>query len=143
MGRDPTADPLALALLQVLTLALSLVGSYSFGQQSSRQAAQDLLRPHARSSFRLVQNLAQSFQRLGTSIGRERDLLSGLSDEQERIPFISVYQSMELLRVQVLEQIGTATNALEGWRDILPDEVEELERRAAAQGNNETRQEGG
>jgi hypothetical protein len=130
VGTDPEADPLALALLQVVTLALSLVGSFFFGRNTAREAAQDVLRPHARNSFRLVQNLAKAFQRLGTSIGQQRTFLTQLADAEDRVLVVNVQQSMELLEVQVLEQIGTATNALEGWRDILPDEVEELERRA-------------
>ncbi len=129
VGTDPDGDPLSLALLQIITLGLSLSGSYWFGTNSARSAAQDVLRPHARSSFRLVQNLAEALQRLGTSIARQQAFLGQLADEGS-LGIVNVDQSLDLLRVQVLEQIGTATNALEGWRDILPDEVAELERRA-------------
>ncbi len=36
---------------------------------------------------------------------------------------------LDLLFVQINEQIGTADDAMEDWRDIVPDEVAELERR--------------
>lgn len=130
VGTKPDADSLAVALLQVLALGMSLIGSFFFGRNAAREAAQDVLRPHARSSFRLVQNLARAFQRLGTSVGRQRAFLTDLADQDQRVYLVNVQQSMDLLEVQVLEQIGTATSALEGWRDILPDEVADLERRA-------------
>ena len=33
---------------------------------------------------------------------------------------------MDTLSAQVLEQIGTANDAMDDWRDILPDEVDKV-----------------
>jgi hypothetical protein len=37
-----------------------------------------------------------------------------------------------MLEAIVAEQIWTATDALEDWRDLIPEDVEEVERRIAA-----------
>jgi hypothetical protein len=48
----------------------------------------------------------------------------------QQIPLDQVIAALDLLFVQINEQIGTADDAMEDWRDIVPDEVAELERRA-------------
>jgi hypothetical protein len=39
--------------------------------------------------------------------------------------------SLDVLAAQVLEQIGTANDAMEDWRDLVPEEVAEIEAQAA------------
>jgi hypothetical protein len=46
-----------------------------------------------------------------------------------QIPIEHAIAVLDLLFVQISEQIGTADDAMEDWRDIVPDEVAELERR--------------
>jgi hypothetical protein len=36
---------------------------------------------------------------------------------------------MNALRSQVIEQVGTASDAMADWRDIVPEEVEKIEKR--------------
>jgi hypothetical protein len=39
---------------------------------------------------------------------------------------------LAILSALITEQIGTADDALDDWRDIVPDEVEAIEQQAAA-----------
>ena len=64
-------------------------------------------------------NLAHSLSRAATAIESAQ-----ISDSQEN------YQvALARLEEIVTEQLTTAGNALEDWRDIVPEDVEELERK--------------
>lgn len=100
-------------LLQAFSLALGLVGSFYFGKQSATDAAKQIIKPHARSAFRRLISLYESLSRVGTEIENSKN------SQSESITIAK----MEAI---VVEQLATADDALEDWRDIVPDEVEEL-----------------
>ena len=75
----------------------------------------ELISPHARSAFRRVTALYNSLYRLSTRIER---LNSDKPDNR-----------LDLIQALVDEQIATGQDAIEDWRDIVPEEVEEIERR--------------
>lgn len=124
---------LELALFQALSLGLGLAGSFWIGQKTVRAATEDVIRPHARSAFRRVLSLYQAFGRLSASVEDRRSLLRriGLSREGE-VPLDHVEAALDLLAVQVTEQIGTANDAMDDWRDLVPDDVAKVEAKAAA-----------
>lgn len=120
-----------LILFQVLVFFFGLWASFEFAKQSAENAAKDLIRPHANSAFRRVVSLYSAFQRLGSSIEARREVLKDLaSAKDEQIHFAHVQSSLDLLAAQVAEQIGTANDAAEDWRALVPEEVAEIERRA-------------
>jgi hypothetical protein len=128
-------DGLSVGLLQAFTLLLSISGAYVFGKNAAREAAQDVLAPHARSSFRRVRNLYSALQRFAESIVVRRDVLEKIAAENDGLVAVEhVRAAMDLLGTQVFEQIGTADDALEDWRDIVPDEIAALETEAARRG---------
>lgn len=104
-------------LLQIFSLAFGLVGSYIFGRESARSAARDVIKPHARSAFRRLLSLYSSLSRLALAIQAARPA-SGSGFLQQTV--------LDKLEVMVVEQIATADDALEDWRDIVPEDVEEL-----------------
>lgn len=106
-----------LGLLQLLILATGLVGSYIFGKHSAQAGARDVIRPHARAAFRRVTALYQSLYRLSIRIEQ-------LKDEKPD-------NRLDLIQALVDEQIATGQDAMEDWRDIVPEEVEQIERRSA------------
>lgn len=110
-------------LLQVFSLGLGLLGSFVFGRESAREAAKDLVKPHARSAFRRLVSLYQSLSRLAKAIQSAR--LVNISDPV--YPFV-----LDKLESLVIEQIATANDALEDWRDIVPEDVEELRAKLVA-----------
>ena len=110
-------------LLQVLSLGLGLLGSFVFGRESAREAAKDLVKPHARSAFRRLVSHYQSLSRLAEAIQNARPV----NNVDPVHP--SVLDKLESL---VIEQIATASDALEDWRDIVPEDVEELRAKLVA-----------
>ncbi len=111
--------PLEGVLLQVVILAAgvgaSVGASYMVGKNAALEAARSLIRPHALSAFRRVYNLYDSLYRLSVRI----------EELKERGPDYR----LDLVQALVDEQFTTGRDALEDWRDIVPEEVEEIERR--------------
>jgi hypothetical protein len=103
-------------LLQVISLASGVFGSFQFGKQSAREAAKDMIKPHARSAFRRLVSLYESLSRVAYEINNSNQLAS---------PEITIAK----LEAIVAEQIATADDALEDWSDIVPEEVAELKER--------------
>ena len=99
-------------VFQVITLAAGVLGSYRFGRHSARDAAYDVIRPHARSALRSVLTLHDSLQRLARRI-------EGLKTD-------SADRGLDLIQAIVEEQIPLGSSAVEDWRDVAPDDVEEV-----------------
>ena len=104
-------------LLQVFSLGIGLIGSYVLGRESASQAARELIKPHARSSFRRLLSLYRSLSRLATAIQAAR---------QGNNPDPTTSLILDKLEGMVIEQIATADDALEDWRDIVPEDVKEI-----------------
>lgn len=100
-------------LLQAFSLAFGLIGSFYFGKQSTKDAAKEIIKPHARSAFRRLISLYESLSRVGIEIEKSKE------SQSETITIAK----MEAI---IVEQLATADDALEDWRDIVPEEVEEL-----------------
>jgi hypothetical protein len=117
VAANRTLTPLENVLLQVFSLGLGLIGSYILGRESARAAAREMVKPHARSAFRRLLSLYRSLSRLAYAIQTARS--SGNSDTNN-------FYILDKLEGIVVEQIATADDALEDWRDIVPEDVEEL-----------------
>lgn len=100
-------------LLQAFSLAFGIIGSFYFGKQSATDAAKQIIKPHARSAFRRLISLYESLSRVGAEIENSKN---------------SQYEAITIAKLEaiVVEQLATADDALEDWRDIVPEEVEEL-----------------
>ena len=114
-------------LLQIIFLAIGCSVSFFVGQKSVERAAKEVIKPHARSAFRRLLSLYHGLSRAGTAIESAQ-----ISDSHEN------YQvALARLEEIVTEQLSTADDALEDWRDIVPEDVEELEQKR--QSDNTTR----
>ena len=102
-------------LFQVVILGTGLSGSFLFGRSSAADTARDVIRPHARSAFRRVLSLYKIMYDLSVRI-------EGFQQE-------GYDRRLDVIRAVVDGQIVTGQDALEDWRDIIPDDVEEIERR--------------
>ena len=127
--RDLTA--LENVLLQVFSLGFGLLGSYVVGRESARDAAREMVKPHARSAFRRLLSLYGSLSRLAYAIQTIR------SDGNAHLDTMRVLDKLEAI---VVEQIATADDALEDWRDIVPEDVAELRAKLAPQLSREKEQ---
>lgn len=104
---------LELVTFQVMTLFLSLLGSFVGGQQFADASSEQSLRRHAKSAFRRVLSLYRGLSRVAALVAE-----SG-ADAQKVLPIVEAV---------VKEQIDTADDALEDWREIVPEDAEALER---------------
>jgi hypothetical protein len=129
VGTQKNPSGLAVALLQGITLVFGTVGAFVLGKDASSAAARELVRPHARSAFRRVQNLYRGLSRQQEVIALEQMRLREVSElnDDGMIPFEQARASLFALGYMVIEQISTADDALEDWRDLVPDEVEAIE----------------
>jgi hypothetical protein len=111
-------------LLQFVTLAMGTLGSYALGRESTKEAAKEVIKPHARSAFRRLLSLYESLSRLAFAIQQSK--LACAENTKE-------YFVLDKLDAVVNEQISTADDALEDWKDIIPEELEKLKKVAGIQ----------
>jgi hypothetical protein len=117
VGVHEPPNTLATALLQAFTFILTLLGAYIFAKPAAESAAQDLIRVHARSAFRRQTGLYMGLGRLTDEIDSQ---IAGEDDERVQL-------RLKVLRAMIVEQVGMSGDALADWRDLVPDEVAELE----------------
>ena len=106
-------------VLQFFAWITGILGSFIFGRQSAREAARDIIKPLARSAFRRLLSLYRSLSRVA-------NILASSQDFESREDYEVMHAKLEGI---VVEQLTTAGDALEDWRDIVPEDVEELYQR--------------
>ena len=113
-----TLTGLESSLWQIFVFAGGLAGSFIFGRQSARDAAREVLKPHARGAARYLISLYKSILRARSAATIEvpQDLESSAGHHVVRAYLIAIFT----------EQLATADDALENWRDILDEELEDL-----------------
>ncbi len=102
--------------MQIISLAIGIGVSFFVGRQSAQKAANEIIKPHARSAFRRLVSLYRSLQRAATTIEAAQGLEA---DEDHEV-------ALAKLEVIVSAQLMTADDALEDWRDIVPEDVNEI-----------------
>ena len=105
--------------LQGLSLVIGIGVSLFVSRQSAEKTAREIIKPHARSAFRRLVSLYESLSRASTEI---QSLDNSESPEDYRV-------TIGKLDAIVTEQLSTADDALEDWRDIVPEDVEELKQK--------------
>ena len=108
-----TLSSLENVLLQFISLAAGLAGSFIFGRQSAREAAKEIIRPHVRSALRRLDSLYESLSRAAEVI------------ESAQQPDVHEDYQVPLARLEeiVAGQLISADDAMEDWKDIFPDDV--------------------
>lgn len=111
-----TLTNLELIISQIFSLVMGLFGSFIFGRQLATKVSREVIKPHARSAFRRLLSLYASISRVASIIVMSKD-----SED--------TYVTLEKIEAIIIEQLTTADDALEDWRDIVPEEVDELSRK--------------
>lgn len=101
--------------LQALPWITGILASLVFGRMSAQTAAREIIRPHARSAFRRLLSLYDSVSRVASVVAESQE--SEGDDHRVALSQIEAF---------VVEQLSTADDAIEDWRDIVPDDVDEL-----------------
>ena len=117
-------------ILQLLTLLAGLGGSFIFGHQSASEAAKEIIKPHARSAFRRLLSLYQSLSRVATTIELSQNTES---PEENQV-------TLAKLEAIVVEQLVSADDAIEDWKDIVPEDVKDLDQRFSSDKTTRDRQ---
>ena len=107
-------------LLQIIFLAIGSSISFFAGHRSARKAAEEIIKPHARSAFRRLISLYNGLSRAAKAIESSQ---RSESDEDYQV-------LLARLREIVAHQLITADNALEDWNDIVSEDVKELKQRS-------------
>lgn len=109
-------SPLETVLFQIIGLVISLggglYGSYKFGQRSTADAARDVVRLHARSALRSVLVLYRGLERLYDAI--------------ETVKSEGYDKRIDLLQILVYDQMTVTLSAIADWRDVIPEDFEDV-----------------
>ncbi len=137
VGLDPQATKLSAALLQVMTLLFGVFTAHVYSNVAADQAARDVIRPHARASIRRSVHLYRAMERHAVALQehlRELSVSSSTDDHgNQTVNLEAVKWSIVGLDRLVREHLATAKDALEDWRDIVPEEVEKIYQSADAE----------
>jgi hypothetical protein len=117
VGVHRPSNALATGLLQAFTVILTTIAAYTFARPAADSAAQELIKTHARSAFRRQKGLYMGLGRLIDEIDLQ---VVGTDDEMSQL-------RLKILRAMIVEQAGTSGDALDDWRDLVPEEVALLE----------------
>lgn len=125
VGASRNLSTLENTLLQVFAIAVGIGASIVFGRESAREAAREIVKPHARSAFRRLVSLYKSLSRVANAIEQARPNVTDAMSSAV----------LDKLGAIVAEQLATADDALEDWNDIVPEDVKELRQRMHAETN--------
>ena len=126
VATDRELTGLEATFFQVVVLFLSLAGSFVGGRQFATTSAEQSLRRHAKSAFRRALSLYRGLSRIAM-------ILTENAENRSDIQTV-----LAVIEAIVKEQIDTADDALEDWREIVPDDTEALERRISPRSHGGT-----
>ena len=122
-----TLTTLESTLFQILILGTGVAASYRFSQSSAKVAAEQLIKPHARSAFRRMNNLYGSLFDVKRIIRLHKES-KGTNPNHV----------IEIVEAIVDQQVKTVVDAMEDWRDIIPEDVADIERQLQGHDITET-----
>jgi hypothetical protein len=114
------------ALWEFISFAIGLGLSYYLGKASIKQAANDVIKPQARSALRRLSGV-------GSGIATAQQYAQGqaeramLADDWPAERFVD---SLETMSLMLSVQIESLSAAIEDWREFSPELVNELEVKA-------------
>ncbi len=115
-------------LYQFIFLAVGVAASFVFGRQSARAAATDVVRPVAKAAVRRLANLAAGLSGLGGALNIQRAYMQERADDSGGVVSLAeIGQAQEMLEIQIKAQINTVADAMEDWREFVPDAVAAVE----------------
>lgn len=114
-------------LFQILILGTGVAASYLFSQKSAKGAAVQLIKPHARSAFRRMNNLYGSLFDVKRHIRYHKE-------SKGKTP----NHVVDIVEAIVDQQVKTVVDAMEDWRDIIPEDVADIERQLQGHDITET-----
>lgn len=102
-------------IFQIFILTFTMWGSYINGQISKQNQEIEEIKPIAKRAFRRVFSIYQGISRMATIIEEEK---YKTNKTKEHV--------LDMLQEIAIGQIYGANNAMDEWKDIIPDTVEEI-----------------
>jgi hypothetical protein len=113
-------------LLQFIFLGAGVGFSFYTARKSAQAAAVEVLRPHGAKSVRRLLTLAAGIQNYSVVIDKERAMLVDLA-QQGQVPVNYASHSLDVVQAHIDGELRTVSDALEDWRDVVPEEVQLVE----------------
>lgn len=127
---DEESTKLENGLLQFISFVITVAISVGIGYFSAKEQGRGILKPHGRKSVRRIVNLGDGVRAFGTTIETERARFKHRSDQDGHIDVFEVERTLDVLYGQLEGQIRTVNDAIEDWRDVVPEDVAAIEERA-------------
>lgn len=124
--RGKQLGPVASAVLQGVSVVLSIYGAIVFTQEGNDQH----VKAAAKASARRVLVNYQMLSRLAIRIDDLQQVLKVYAQDKGSLDPDLVDMGLNGLQEQVVTQISWADAAVQDWRDLAPDEVDEEVRKA-------------
>jgi hypothetical protein len=113
-------------LYQFIFLAVGVGFSYLVGRQSAQVSAADVIRPHAKAAVRRLVNLGAGIRGFAEALNAERAYMEAEAKDG-MVPVAHVVQAHDMLSIPIEAQTRTAVDAIEDWREFVPEEIAAVE----------------
>lgn len=114
-------------LLQFVAFAISTAIAIAIGYISAREQAKEIVRPHGRKAVRRIVTLGSGIQSFRSILESERERMEHQASQSGQIQAFEVQKTFEVLSSQVGGQLRVVEDAIEDWRDVVPEEVAAIE----------------
>lgn len=118
-------------LLQFILFAAGALLTWIFGRNSVRAEAESLIQRDGKKAIRRIVNLAAGIQDFGGVLERQATGVIATANGDGMVTVTTVEASFQALADHIPGQLRTLEDAIQDWRDIVPDEVAQLEAQAA------------
>lgn len=133
VATDTPPNRLAAALLGAIALFLGIFASFVFTQAASRDAERKKVQVPARASFRRIIAVYGALRAIAERLAERSGALAAQVDADGKVPMVEVRAAMEVIEAHITGQLSTAGVAIEDWRDLIPEDVAEIENQARGQ----------
>lgn len=124
-------------LVQFIAFGFGTAIAIGIGYVSAKEQAREIVRPHGRKAVRRIVTLGSGIQAFRALIETEWQRMEHQAAESGQVEAFEVQKTFEVLSSQVAGQLRVVEDAIEDWRDVVPEEV------AAIEGQGERSQQNG
>jgi hypothetical protein len=125
-----TRNFFAAGILQTVAIAAATFGALGQGRELERVSADRVKQQQVRGGWRTLRALYDGLGRVRVTVLAQQVRLAEISSPDGQVSLRDATDSLDTVDLLVTEQLENGALALEAWRDILPDEVEAIERQA-------------
>jgi hypothetical protein len=133
----PTTEGLASGLLQFLLFVISTAISIGVGFFSASTQGKEIVKPHGRKAVRRIVTLGNGIRSFAEVLQTERIRMGRQAGDSGTVDLREVETTFVVLESQIQGQLRTVVDAIEDWRDVVPEDVKAIEDQAEKNEDNE------